>query len=151
MDPISALSAIQGALDLTKTALSGIKSIRDTNAALKTLELRQDMLDLKEQLLAAREATTDLIQENLDLRSQLQAANELEHDENGNILWRVIEGCKRGPYCSTCYGADSKIISLSGDDDGSWFCPGCKNHYHTKEWRAEQTQKHRRLADRFSR
>lgn len=150
MDPISALSAIQGALDLTKAAYSEIRVIGDTNAALKTIDLQQDMLDLKEKLLAAREAITNLIQENQELRSQLQTANKLEHNENGNILWRVIEGRKRGPYCSTCYGASRKVISLSSVDDGSWCCPRCKNRYRTNEWRNEIIQKHQRLKDRSS-
>jgi len=147
VDLISALSGIQGALDITKGVLGGIKAVRETNAALKVLDFQEQVLEIKEQLLAAKEATTALIQENQELRSQLQLERELVHDENGNVLWRVVDERRSGPYCSTCYGGDGKEISLSGDrDDGSWNCPRCKNRFHTKEWKDQQDREHEQLA-----
>lgn len=151
MDPVAVLASIQSGISITKAMVSGLKAIKETDKALATVELQEQVIDVREQLVNAKDLITTLLQENQELRSQIQIARELEHDENGNVLWRIEEGRRRGPYCSTCYGAENKIISLSGDDDSSWYCPKCKNHYHTKEWSAEQMRKHQALSQSYSR
>ncbi len=104
------------------------------------VEIQEQVVEIKEKLVDAKEGTMALQEENLDLRRQLQLIDELEHDEDGNILWRIVQGQKRGPYCSTCNGNEKKQIPLNGDDPGSWNCPNCKNHFTTKQCRIDRRQ-----------
>ena len=129
-----------------RTVSSAVKTVKETNQKISQLDLREHLAELKEKLLEARDLTSELIRENQDLHEQLKLKEEIQFQEDGNILWRVEGKSKRGPYCSTCYGDENRLISLSGNDDpGTWYCPKCKNHFHTKQWHINQRHKHENL------
>ncbi len=77
------------------------------------VEIRDQVLELQESLVNVKEQAIELMQQNQELRKRLQVNSELQHDEDGNIFWRMDSNKKRGPYCSTCYGVGEKFISLS--------------------------------------
>lgn len=143
MDPTVVLNSIQGAISITKAMFSCLKTLKQTDQKLAILDLKDYITKIREQLVNAKDLIINLMQENQELKNQIQIEKELEHDENGNVLWLKKNRLRTGPYCSNCYGAQGKLISLNSRYDGSWGCPSCKNHYYTKEWQAEQMRKHR--------
>ncbi len=152
MEPVSVLTMIQGSFSILKSISEVLKKGREIDEAMLIVEIREQMLELQESLVNVKEQTIELMQENQELWKRLQVNNELQHDEDGNILWRVQGDKKSGPYCSTCYGVGEKLISLSkSEDSGSWYCPQCKNRFHTQQWYKEQHQKHEYLRREFYR
>lgn len=145
MDVASGLAAIQGAMTCLKAISSGLKTVKEIDQKLTLLSVREQLVELQERLLDARDQTSELISQNQELRQQLTIKEEIQHQEDGNILWRVVNGQNKGPYCSTCYGAESKLISLSGNKPGAWHCPKCQNHFQTRQWSEEQARKHEQL------
>lgn len=112
MDVASGLAAIQGAMTCLKAISSGLKTVKEIDQKLALLSVREQLVELQERLLDARDQTSELIGQNQELRQQLTIKEEIQHQEDGNILWRVVNGQNKGPYCSTCYGAESKLISF---------------------------------------
>jgi len=151
MDPIAVVVGIQGAMDCVRGLSEALKAVKETDNALSMLNIREQLVELKEKLIDAKELAIEQDQEIKKLRNLLQLKDEVQHDEDGNILWRIIEGQKRGPYCSTCYGSEDKLISLSENDPGAWHCPNCENHFHTRQWNERQKQKLERLNQSFGR
>ena len=132
-------------ISLTTNIIAALKKLSEVNKALATIDLQELVVEMRKQFLEAKDCINSLKQENQELRSQLQMKNKLELDEDGNVFWKVHEGQKKGPYCSTCYGDEKKLISLSSSDPGLWRCPKCDNHFSTKRGREEQQQKHENL------
>lgn len=116
-----------------KAISSTLKSVKEIDQKIALHSVHEQLVELQERLLDARDQTSELISQNQELRQQLTIKEEIQHQEDGNILWRIVGGQNKGPYCSTCYGAENKLISLSGNDPGAWHCPKCKNHFHTRQ------------------
>jgi len=146
MDIVSGLAAIQSAMACAKGISSAIKTIKETDQKIALLDIREQLIEMEERLLDARDQTNELISQNQELRLQLTLKEEMRLQEDGNILWRIEDGVKKGPYCSTCYGSEGKLISLSGNDPGTWHCPKCKNHFHTKQWSEVQKRQYDQLS-----
>ncbi len=138
LDPLAVLTSIQGAISITKAMFAGLKAVKETNQALSALDLQTQVVEISQELLNAKEVIICLMQQNQDLRAQLKVTSELEHDQASNVLWSVEDGKKRIPYCSTCHGAEAKLIPLSESEPDSWFCPKCRNHFCTKRCRDER-------------
>lgn len=145
MDLVSGLAAFEAVMTCLKGVNVAVKLAKETDQRLDLLDMRSQLVDLQECVLEARVQTAKLIYENQELHQQLAWKNEVQHQEDGNICWRIENGQKRGPYCSTCYGDAGKLISLSENGDGSWYCPKCKNHFHTKKWNEDQKRLYRQL------
>lgn len=152
IDPVSAVTLIQTSIATLKGMSELLKKSKEIDKAMTQVDMREQLVEVQESLVDAKNKAIELTEENRDLRYQLQLREELHHDRDANILWREKESKKEGPYCSTCHGAENKLISLSGDDEkGSWHCPKCKNFFRTKEWHKEQVRKHQNLGQIFSR
>ena len=151
MDVVSGLAAIQSAMTCLKAISSTLKSIKEIDQKIALHSVREQLVELQERLLDARDQTSELISQNQELRQQLTIKEEIEHQEDGNILWRIVGGQKKGPYCSTCYGAENKLISLSGNDPGAWHCPKCKNHFHNRQWSEKKAREHEQLTRQYNR
>jgi hypothetical protein len=142
MDLVSGLAAFEAAMTCLKGVKGALKLIKETDQKLDLQDIRSQLADLQDRLLDAKDQTAKLIYENQGLHQQLAWKNEVQHQEDGNICWRVENCQKKGPYCSTCYGDVDKLIPLSGNDDGKWFCSKCKNHFHTRKWNENQKQRY---------
>jgi hypothetical protein len=145
MDLVSGLAAIKGALTCLQGLSTALKMVKETDQKIAQYELKEQLAELKEKLLEARDVTSELILQNQDLSQRLKRKEEMQLQEDGNILWRMEGEEKKGPYCSTCYGAEDKLISLNGSDPGAWNCPKCKNHFHTKQWAIDRLRSHENL------
>lgn len=146
MDVVTGLTSIQAAISCLKGITSALKSVKEIDQKIIVLNIREQLAELQERLLDARDENNDLMRQNQELRDLLKLRDEIQHQEDGNILWRIVDDKQKGPYCSTCYGADDKLIPLSaGNGEGVWHCPKCKNHFHTRQWNEEQRRQLARL------
>ncbi len=142
MDIVSGLAAIQSAMACAKWISCIIKTIKKTDQKIALLDVREQLIEMEERLLEARDKTNELISQNQEFRLQLTLKEKMHPQEDGNILWRIENGVKKGPYCSTCYGS----ISLSGNDPDTRHCPKCKNHFYTKQWSEVQKRQYAQLS-----
>ncbi|NGX48502.1 MAG: hypothetical protein K940chlam5_00088 [Candidatus Anoxychlamydiales bacterium] len=138
IDIVAAIEAIKISINCVKVVSEGLKAIKEVDQKLDFLEMKQQLVKLTENLLNAEEKIYEL-----DTKLSLQQS--IEHQSDGNIMWIIKELKRSGPYCSTCFGDEGKTITLNDNGDGSWNCPKCKNHFHTKQWRQDQDEKHRRI------
>jgi ribosomal protein L37AE/L43A len=132
------LGAIQASIDYAKGVSETMKAIKEVEQKIAFLNMREQQVVLMENLLDAKEKISEL-------HAQLILKEQMEHQEDGNILWRIEGQKKCGPYCSTCYGETGKAITLSAGGAGIWHCPKCKNHFHTKQWGVDQLVNRREL------
>lgn len=110
--------------------------------ALKKLtELKKSFNKLQQSLPNLNVESLDLKQENKELLRQLQLKNELQLDNDSKVYWRITSEKKEGPFCSTCYGAESKLIPLHYNGEESWYCSKCKANFQTKKKWQEQRRK----------
>jgi|GEM_PF-3312323 len=151
MDVVYSLAAIQNAITCFTTLSSSIKSVKEMDQKIASHDIREHLLELQERLLDAKGQMSELIYQNQELKQQLTIKKEILHQEDGNILWRVVDGQKKGPYCSTCYGVASKLIPLSEICLESWNCPHCKNHYRTHQWKSNQKKGLEQLNNYYNR
>jgi hypothetical protein len=145
MDLNQGLTAIQAAATYLQGILVAVKKAKEVDQQISALDFKEQLLELKEKLLEARDEANALLQENQDLCARLKLKDEMEHQEDGNIMWRIENSKRHGPYCSTCYGDAGKAITLSERDKGAWDCPRCKNHFNTRQWDLDQLEKHQSL------
>lgn len=139
MDIYMGLTSIQAASTCLQGILGALKTLKEFDKKISTLDFKDQLLELREQLLEARDQTTTLILENQDLREQLLLKDEMRLQEDGNILWRIENGEQKGPYCSACFGKDKITISLnSSAQQGGWHCPVCRNHFNSRQWKADR-------------
>jgi hypothetical protein len=138
IDVLTLLGAIQTSIDCAKGVSEGLKAIKEVEQQLAFLEMKRQQMELINSLLEAKDKIRDL-------HGQLVLQEQMEHQQDGNIMWRVQGQKRHGPYCSTCYGDQGKLIFLSGDDSGARHCPKCKNHFFTKQWHVDQREKIRNL------
>ncbi|NGX36397.1 MAG: hypothetical protein K1000chlam1_01243 [Candidatus Anoxychlamydiales bacterium] len=145
IDIVAAMNAIKISINCAKGVSEGLKAINEVDQKLAFLEMKQKQVMLIESLLNAKEKI-------YELHTKLSLQQSMEHQSDGNIMWKIKELKKSGPYCSTCLGDEKKAITLNDNGDGSWNCPKCKNHFNTKQWRQDQDEKHQRLIgyDRYS-
>lgn len=151
MGVVSGLAAIQSVITCLKGVTSALKSFKELDQKIVLLNVREQLAEFQERLLDARDEAYELMRQNQELRHQLTLKEEIQHQEDGNVLWRIVDGQSKGPYCSTCYGAETKLISLSGDDPDKWHCPKCKNHFHTRKWSKEQKRQYDQLNRQYGR
>ena len=139
IEVMALLGAIQASLDCAKGISEGMKAVREVDQKLALLDIRDKQIQLIGSLQDAKEKI-------LELNAQLLLREQMEHDPDGNIMWRVVNQKNLGPYCSTCYGDAGKAISLSTRmEKGAWDCPKCKNFFNTHQWDQDQLEKQRAL------
>lgn len=97
MDVASGLAAIQGAMTCLKAVSSVLKTLKEIDQKLALLGVREQLVELQERLLDARDYTSELISQNQELCQHLTIKEEIQHQEDGNILWRVVDGQNKGP------------------------------------------------------
>lgn len=126
-DPISVtagvVGAVNGIVELTKTAIALAKKKNET----ELIDIIQDI----------REKAQEIREENLDLRCQISelekrfdVESKLEFDRN-NLLWIVEGEEKQGPYCSQCKDNTNKMVRLHiqprGQRGSFHICPACNS------------------------
>ena len=144
IDVVAALNAIRISLNYAQGVSEGLKAIKEVNQELNLLDMKQKQSTLIDSLIDTQKKIREL-------QDQLSLQQNMQHQADGNIMWKVEEQKKYGPYCSTCFGNEDKAITLNNNGKGSWSCPKCKNHFHTQQWRLDQDEKHRLFQQQFRR
>lgn len=67
MDVASGLAAIQGAMTCLKAVSSALKTVKEIDQKLALLGVREQLVELQERLLDARDYTSELISQNQEL------------------------------------------------------------------------------------
>ncbi|MDP1835134.1 MAG: hypothetical protein Q8K75_04310 [Chlamydiales bacterium] len=139
------ISALQGAMDIGKSLFAVLKTIKEVDDRAALLQLQQLSIDLQTKLLDVRDENNSLLEERQNLRRQLQLKDELHFDDDSKVYWRMNKGQKEGPFCSTCYGDEGKVIALYVNDVDSWHCYKCKSHPETSQSREKRRQEYKEL------
>ena len=109
-----------------KGIATGVERVNKLLTVLKNTEHHQQLIELKEALLAVKEESLSLREEVIVLQSKLANKENLAYDKNGDAYYKQIaEAEKDGPFCKTCWDADSKLLRL---DQKGW-CAGCNKGY----------------------
>ena len=124
MDVIGGITA---AIGLAKQLLELKAVAKDAQTKLLVAELQVQLAQLKSQL-------AELVEENTRLKEALKKAEAVTPEValKGGLYFK-LDG--DGPYCTTCYDSEKKLIRVSemGEvfrSSGRWRCGVCKSHYH---------------------
>jgi hypothetical protein len=115
-----------GASAVFKTIKEGANAIREA----KNLELYERMLAVYGDVMELVEKNRELYEENLLLRETFSTKEKLSFDSER--YWLNKEGQKDGPFCSTCWDIDSKLVRMRAyrDQRGAldYICEYCSRH-----------------------
>jgi hypothetical protein len=116
-----------GASAVFKTLKEGADAIREA----KNLELYERMLSVYGDVMELVEKNRELTEENRSLNDQLQVKGSLDFD--GERYWLTKEGKKDGPFCSTCWDIDSKLVRMRtykhySTNETDFTCDYCGRH-----------------------
>ena len=109
-----------------KTIKEGANAIREA----KNLELYERMLAVYGDVMELVEKNHELLEENRALKEQLKTKQQLDFD--GKRYWTTDEDKKDGPFCSTCWDVDHKLVRMrswrteAGHTD--YTCDYCARH-----------------------
>ncbi|QIB67805.1 hypothetical protein Ami103574_00050 [Aminipila butyrica] len=95
---------------------------------------KADNIDVTKQLLEAQKEMMDIQQENFELKRTIDELNtiiekskKIKYSEGRGAVYTIEEdGSKQGPYCTCCWEADGKTISLHRRSTSYMNCPCCK-------------------------
>lgn len=94
---------------------------------LKNVELKEVILDLREQMIELRE-------ENLTLKEQLKEKQQYNMVFDKDKYWNILsDGTKDGPYCSACWDGNGKAVRMHEDMFLDFVCPVCTQKTYTNE------------------
>ncbi|MDN4502083.1 hypothetical protein QX776_06700 [Alteromonadaceae bacterium BrNp21-10] len=133
------LSAVKTAIDITKEIQNASSSLEKAQVKLKLAEITENLANAKLQFVEAQEEIVNL---RLQIRT-LQVIDDLKNlvKKEGNILLpkeSEVKGYGTGPWCTKCFEADGKLISLhhklgtamvtskASFSSYKWECPLCK-------------------------
>lgn len=90
------------------------------------IEQYQQVLEAQQELLEMQKKTQKLEEENTKLRAKFKIKNRLIPEKN--TYWLKKENNFRdGPFCTSCWDAEFKLIRLHKDTDNQELrCPKCK-------------------------
>lgn len=102
--------------------------LKDAAGVLKEagkIEQYRQILEVLEKLLEMQKKITELEADNKDLREQLKIKGKLVPKEN--MYYMEVNGDQDGPFCTSCWDSDHKLIRLHiSRDFDSAKCPTCK-------------------------
>jgi hypothetical protein len=120
--------SIATGISAVKTGFELIKSAREllTRTTIDPAEVQNRLLELQALMLEAQEALRSAEEENRSLKRRMEAltaqkhvAETLEYAEH--LYWqRAEDGRLDGPYCTTCWDHDRKLIRLKFENEGEY-------------------------------
>ena len=118
MDIATGLSALNAAIDLTRSLHEKLKSnaIKSDEIAGRIGKIYDHIVDSKDALVGARaeiQYLKDLLQA---VNDRKQIESELEHD--GRVYWRNHR--TNGPYCPFCWDKDKRLVTLTFIHEGNF-------------------------------
>ncbi|HHF2883495.1 TPA: hypothetical protein ACPJZ6_000082 [Vibrio diabolicus] len=136
------LSYIKTAIDIGREVHNASSSLEEAQVKLKLADLMMNLAEAKLQFIAAQDQTLALQREVEELKHKKSLAGLVTRNEN-LLLPKdsEIEPYGRGPWCTSCFETQDKLITLHHKFDqavmvGSiaassykWECPACKNRF----------------------
>lgn len=126
------LQSIKAAIDITKELRNIDTTLKDAEFKLKLADLIEKLSDAKIQLSEANDTIIDLNSEIRALREKLDQESEVTFKDGHYYLKDPKDGEAPGPFCTTCYSSEKKLILLSDlprqmRQLGNYRCPICSN------------------------
>lgn len=126
------------------------KGLWEANKKIKNLENEKKYLDLREELLAAKEVLHIAKKDIARLNEQLVIKE--------NVTWKDgILYYNNAEICSRCYDTSSsvdrktvRLLPSNHEIKGTFYCPECKIHPRTKEGAAQELRKHQEAVRHIS-
>jgi ribosomal protein L37AE/L43A len=89
--------------------------------------------ELKELLVNARIKALEIAEENLSLREELLRLRTAAQNKETlvfeyGVYWRKTESAEpEGPFCPKCFDGDGKVVRLDASARDYWVCRVCQN------------------------
>ncbi len=114
-----------GGVNTALALIDASKKALDIANELKNVELKEAILNLKEELVELRE-------ENLLFMQKLSMQSKFNMTYEKNSYWNIKDdGTNEGPYCSVCWDKEQIAIRLTNNVVNRDFykCGNCNNDY----------------------
>jgi hypothetical protein len=129
-----------GLVDTIKTAAEAVRVMQDVAGSAANAEQNKKMGEAYKAVLDAYREAIELQDENSKLKRELESFDDkrrlraaLKRDTDVYYFEETTEGFHTGPYCSQCFDADGKLITLKRTNTQKtyqdWYCGMCKNFY----------------------
>jgi len=117
------LAGLKTASELTVRLREALKSrdVKLDEVAARIIEVQDLISDGRTALIDAQEELLTANRENQKLKDELKQERTLKADYlfRENMYWH--RETNEGPFCSTCFDSDRKLVRLT-DFDGSFYC-----------------------------
>lgn len=123
VDYLKAINGVSGAINT-------LKSLADLAVKSHSVELKEGLLNLREEMLQLKEALIDAKEENLELKQRVAGLEAKSKEELilKDGLYYKEKG--EGPFCPNCYEGKQVVSRLGGvhlgAGKGSFNCSQCK-------------------------
>jgi hypothetical protein len=123
MDPL----AVTQTIALVKKAIQLASNLKD-------LEIRDALIAAREALNDQREVNLALKDENHDLKEKvsdllLQIKKNTQVEPGIDCYEKTAEGGQKYAICSNCWETKEHAVTLTSTDFSSLTCPSCKNYF----------------------
>ncbi len=103
----------------------GIKDVAKIVQQADNIDLYRKLIDLSAQALDMQSEIQRLSEENRRLVLLIETASDIERHPEQFITKTSDKQLLR--YCAHCWDVDKKMVQLNCSDNGSFYCPHCKN------------------------
>jgi len=124
-------------------AIAIAKRLKELSDDIQSLELKEQIVALRGELVSAREEMLDLRRANATLREEVEVSErrrsaprpEVRH--RGHYVYYLPNGGTgwKGPCCPNCHAESEKLLMLEDHvwnpqhNLGKYYCPTCKTRY----------------------
>lgn len=122
---LEVISGITKAIDLAKKIKKSADAIKDSEAKLLIADLMTQLAELKIKC-------SELVEQNSELKKKLNA----KESTNVELIGDVYMSGSDGPFCTTCWDSDGKLIRLKEEIKDfqkilghKYVCPICKSRH----------------------
>jgi hypothetical protein len=120
-----------GIIDSTKELAKLAQQIGNIEVYNQVIALQSQVMELMSDNMKARDELRASQDEIRTLRDNAELAKSLNHD--GERYWLTKDGRKDGPFCSTCWDIDSKLVRMKTYQayetrETSYVCDYCGRH-----------------------
>lgn len=107
--------------------VENLKEIVSLVQKIDNIELLKNILSLQVEIQRQFEENVGLRQQVVELKEELRVKDSLRFD-NGEYYLRKEGSSEDGPFCSTCWDVDRKLVRMvRGGMTDSFYCQYCVN------------------------
>lgn len=118
---------------LTESAIGVTKRVHEIATDLKSLEMIEEIVNLRSMLVDIKHANIDLTEQIKKLESEISDKNAMVFDGASGLFYKQLDnGEKEGSYCPTCYQKDNNPVRLRYENTKHFtghFCDVCNNSW----------------------